>query len=108
MNVDYAVIGKRIKDARKKKHYTQEILAEKLEVSIGYVSQLERGITKISLDLLGAIAGILEKDIAYFVSGTNISANNYLFSEIATDFSMLSTRDKQLTAQFIKLLLNRE
>ena len=108
MNIDYAIIGKRIKEARKEKRYTQEVLAEKLEVSIGYISQVERGITKISLDLLGAIGGVLEKDVSYFVSGTNISANNYLFSEIAHDFSMLSTRDKQLTANFIKLLLNRE
>ena len=108
MNIDYSMIGKRIKDARKEKGYTQEVLSEKLEVSIGYISQVERGITKISLELLGAISEILEKDVSYFVSGTNISSNNYLFSEIARDFSMLSTRDKQLTANFIKLLLNRE
>lgn len=107
MNVDYALIGNRIKQARKEKRYTQQVLAEVLGVSVGYISQLERGITKISLDLLGAIAGILEKDVSYFVSGASVSANNYLFCEIATDFSKLSAADKQLTANFIKLLLNR-
>ena len=108
MNIDYSAIGKRIKDARREMNYTQESLAEKLEVSIGYISQVERGITKISLDLLGAISGILKKDIAFFVSGSNVSSENYLFSEITSDFALLSTRDKQLTANFIKLLLNRE
>ena len=107
MNVDYTLIGNRIKQARKEKGYTQRVLAERLDVSIGYVSQLEHGITKISLDLLGAIAGILEKDISYFVSGSNFTANDYLFSEIASDFSKLSPRDKQLTANFIQLLLNQ-
>ena len=108
MNIDYVAIGERIKKARKEMNYTQECLAEKLEVSIGYISQVERGITKISLDLLGAVSSILKKDIAYFVSGSNISAENYLLSEITADFAQLSTRDKQLTANFIKLLLNRK
>ena len=56
MNVDYKLVGKRIQAARKQSGMTQETLAEKLDVSIGYVSQVERGVTKISLDLLAAIA----------------------------------------------------
>ena len=49
MNVDYKLIGERIQKTRKSKGMTQDVLAEKLGVSIGYVSQVERGITKISL-----------------------------------------------------------
>ena len=41
MNVDYKLIGSRIKAERKKLGITQEVLAEKLDVSIGYVSQIE-------------------------------------------------------------------
>ena len=108
MNIDYALIGKRIKEARKEKHYTQDVLAEKLDVSIGYVSQLERGITKISLDLLGAIAGILEQDMAYFLDAANVTANNYLFSDVVSLFSALSVRDKQLAIEFLKLLSKRD
>ena len=48
MNIDYKLIGERIKRMRKSNGITQEILAERLNVSIGYVSQVERGITKIS------------------------------------------------------------
>ena len=35
MNVDYKLIGRRIKEERKKKGYTQENLAEKLDVTVG-------------------------------------------------------------------------
>ena len=59
MHIDYKLIGERIKKIRKACGLTQEILAEKLNVSIGYISQVERGITKISLDLLAAISSIL-------------------------------------------------
>ena len=67
MNIDYKLIGSRIKLERTKKGLTQEKLAELLDVSIGYISQVERGITKISLELLGAISAILECDVALFV-----------------------------------------
>ena len=66
MNIDYKLVGERIKRARKSKGITQENMAERLNVSIGYVSQVERGVTKISLDLLVAISIILECDIAAF------------------------------------------
>ena len=61
MAIDYKVLGKRIKTQRIAKGTTQEHFAEHLDVSVGYISQMERGITKISLDLLGAIAAILKK-----------------------------------------------
>lgn len=108
MNIDYSLIGARIKEARKRAGMTQEKMAEELDVSIGYVSQVERGITKISLDLLGAIAGILKIDLAYFVNGANVSAENYMTDEMTRDFSKLSSRDKRLVTEFIKLLLNQE
>ena len=37
-------IGKKIKLARSKTNYTQEVLAEKISLSPRYISQLERGI----------------------------------------------------------------
>ena len=77
MNIDYKLIGERIKKARRLMGMTQEMMAEKLGVSIGYVSQVERGITKISLDLLGAISSILECDIASFITESATNSSDY-------------------------------
>ena len=82
MNVDYKLIGARIKSARKSKGITQGTLAEKLDVSVGYVSQVERGITKISLDLLGSIASILNCDISSFITESSVRCNNYMANEL--------------------------
>ena len=57
MNVDYAAIGQRIKQVRRSRGLTQERLAEALSVSVGYISQMERGVTKINLDTLAAVIG---------------------------------------------------
>ena len=108
MNVDYSLIGTRIKHARKSCNMTQEHLAEKLGVSIGYVSQVERGITKISLDLLASISNILNRDLCYFVSGANYMAANYMEEELIREFSKLSTGNKQLVIQIIGLFRKNE
>ena len=106
MHVDYALIGSRIKAARKNKNLTQEALAEKLDVSIGYVSQIERGTTKISLDLLGSLSGILERDLSFFVSEASLSSSDYRKSEFLSDFEKLSPRDKRLLGELAKNMLH--
>lgn len=40
MAVDYKLIGQRIKEHRKQKKMTQEVLAEKSDVTVGYISQI--------------------------------------------------------------------
>ena len=103
MNIDYKLIGERIKQARKRCGMTQEVLAEKLNVSIGYVSQVERGITKISLDLLGAISSILDCDVALFISESAIYSNDYLEDEIVREIRKLDNKKRKYIYEVIKL-----
>lgn len=103
MNIDYKLIGERIKRARKGAGITQEVLSEKLNVSIGYISQIERGITKISLDLLGAISTILNCDVAEFISGSAINSNYYMESEIINEIRRLDNRKRKYILDIIKM-----
>ena len=82
---------------------TQEFLAEKLNVSIGYVSQVERGITKISLDLLGAISSILNYDIAGFITESATKSNEYMESELLDEIRKLDRKKKKFVLEIIKL-----
>ncbi|MBQ8817050.1 MAG: helix-turn-helix transcriptional regulator [Clostridia bacterium] len=103
MNIDYKLIGERIKRVRKMRGLTQEVMAEKLNVSIGYVSQVERGITKISLDLLGAISSILDYDIAYFVSESAVNSGDYMESELLEEIRRLDEKKRKYILKVIKL-----
>ena len=49
MELDYKAIGKRIKIARIKADLTQEMLAEKIELSPTHLSNIETGTTRVSL-----------------------------------------------------------
>ena len=59
MNIDFSLIGQRIKQKRKAIKITQEKLAEELSVTVGYVSQIEGGRVKVNLEMLGKIATII-------------------------------------------------
>ena len=104
MNVDYKLIGNRIKDARKRSGLTQEVMSEKLGVSVGYVSQIERGITKISLDLLAAISTILNCDIASFVTESALDSDIYISNELRSRISELDNSKRKMLYDFIELL----
>ena len=103
MNIDYKLIGERIKQCRKSKGMTQDVLAEKLTVSIGYVSQVERGITKISLDLLGAISSILGCSIASLVSESAVNSVDYMEGEILSEIRKLDQKKKKYILSVLKL-----
>ena len=102
MNIDYKLIGERIKRTRKAKGMTQEVLAERLNVSIGYVSQVERGITKISLDLLGAVSAILECDVAFLISESAVNSNEYIESELLSEIKKLDNKKRKYILEVIK------
>ena len=107
MHIDYPLIGGRIKKARRDAHMTQEELAERLDVSVGYVSQVERGVTKISLDLLGAIADILACDTAYFVTGASVGSDGYLISDICKTIEKLDGEQKALLLGIARLMAEK-
>ena len=105
MVIDYKIIGKRIKNARKEINMTQEVLAEKADVSVGYISQIERGICKVNLDTLAIIANILNCDVSFLIDGTSHLNDTYLRNEITEKIMLCSDKQKKLILEFVDLLL---
>ena len=65
----FTLIGKRIKQARKAKGYTQERLAEKVDMTTKNLSALENGATGMSISSLIAICDALEVSSDYILFG---------------------------------------
>lgn len=105
MSVDFKLLGSRIKQTRKDFGKTQEWLAEQIDVSVGYISQIERGITRINLETLSEICTVLNGDMAYLVSGTAKKQSDYLNNEISEKFSLLSERDKKLVVSLVDSMI---
>jgi transcriptional regulator with XRE-family HTH domain len=62
----YSEIGTRLKKLRTSKNLTLKELSQLTNLSTGFLSQLERGITTVAIDSLDNIAKVLGVDITYF------------------------------------------
>ena len=69
--IDYIQIGNRIRAYRKQLGFTQESLAFEIHTSAAYLSCIERGIKKPSLQKLVEIAEILDVSVEDLVSGSS-------------------------------------
>ena len=81
MALDYSLIGKRLKNLRVSKGFTLEQLAEKLKVSIPFISRIENGNLEISLRRLSQICEILDVPEGTILNGTTTSSKSYLNDE---------------------------
>lgn len=92
-NIDYKLIGERIKEARKNARLSQERLAEMIDVTTVYISRVERG-GQINLKRLSQISIALSVPIEQLLNGTTMECKNYLNKEFQ-DLLSQCTKDKQ-------------
>lgn len=83
MALDYNIIGERIKQARLNKKLTQEKLSEKMDISVAFLSRLERGNSFINLKRLNQICEILEIPEGEILNGTSPNSTSYLNKDLS-------------------------
>lgn len=71
-------IGSTIKDLRKKKGLTLKELSLSTNFSVGFLSQLERGMTSIAIDSLEILAHSLDVELSYFFKTVTNEKKNSL------------------------------
>ena len=106
MLLDYKMIGERIQKQRKKIGMTQEELSEKLGITSGSISRMERGDLKPNLLRISQISSILGTTSSAILTGTspaNTSAN--LDSEFYELLSKCSATDQKLIYELAKTVL---
>lgn len=108
MALDYKIIGERLKKARQNKHLTQEQLAEKIDVSVAFLSRVECGSSHINLTRLDEICEILGVTKGSILDGASTSTKDYLnkdFSELLANCS----KDKyKLIYKIAQTIVNEE
>ena len=76
-----AEIGERISKRRKSMGLTQEQLAEKMDVSIQMISNLERGVKAIRIDNLVKLSKVLNVTTDYILVGYQTSGDTDTLSQ---------------------------
>jgi transcriptional regulator with XRE-family HTH domain len=99
------LIGERICSRRKQLRYTQERLADEMNVSLQMVSNLERGNKAIKIDNLIKISSILGVSTDYILLGRNTESD---VSNVNGKLSMLSDADLRLVEHMIDFCIGRQ
>ena len=101
---DYSVIGRRIKKTRIKNKLKQETLAEKKDVSVAYLSRVERGNAQINLKRLTQVAEILGVSPGYLLTGSNIKSKDYMKDDFIELLGKCTPSQQRLIYQIAELI----
>ena len=108
MALDYHIIGERLKKARVEKNMTQEKLAEQLDVSIAFLSRIERGSSHINLKRLSEFCTILNVSEGYILSGVSDKNEKYLYNEFNDILKKCSPEKQKLIYKLSQVIAEED
>lgn len=104
MVIDYAMIGKRLKDYRVAAQLTQEKVAEAADITTVYLSRIENGKVTPTLETLAMICSVISADLGMVISGCQCS-NKYYANDIVVElFRTCSPEVKPVALKILKEL----
>lgn len=105
-DLNFQLIGQKIKERRKELHVTQESIANYLDINPSHISNIECGRANPSLTALVKIANILQCSVDYFISGEYTFKNNGETTKTLDDKIMekLKYCDSDKKAKVLKMI----
>ncbi|MBQ9142230.1 MAG: helix-turn-helix transcriptional regulator [Lachnospiraceae bacterium] len=98
--LDFALIGQRIKEVRSSKKLTQEYLAEKTGVNVSHISNIETNKVKVSLTLLVGICNALDVTMDYLLQNEYHNPASVTEREL---FNTIKNMDKDKLETLLKI-----
>lgn len=102
--INYEKLGLKIKKIRQENGLTQDKLAEMVSCNTSHISNIENNHTKVSLNVLLAIANVLNTSIDYLLSEQYENLSLALDNEIMREISNFDIESKKLILRIIKVL----
>ena len=107
MKINYEALGRKIKEVRRKQNMTQEYLAEKVDLSVSHVSNIETAKTKVSLPTLVEISNALGVSVDYLLmdSYQSLEMKEDIFvKELDAVIENCGPRDKKIVLEISRKL----
>ncbi|SFO08298.1 Helix-turn-helix [Pseudobutyrivibrio sp. JW11] len=101
--INYEELGKKIKNLRIEKGLTQENLADYVGCNTSHISNIENSYTKLSLNVLLAIANALNVSVDYLLADQLNSTSTIISQEIINKLSKCNDSDKEKIIQIIDI-----
>lgn len=100
--MDKVELGKKIQEARKKMGYTQESLAEKADIGVMYLGEIERGVKTPSLKLFTKLIVALEISADYVLRDELPSGKEYIYDEITKKLEDLTPKQRKTAVDILE------
>ncbi len=101
MTLEKAALGKRIREARVKKGYTQRTLASEAGIGLMYLGEIERGIKMPSLSIFIKIIEALDISADYVLRDELASGGKYIFDDLTNKLIPLSSKQRITAAEIL-------
>ncbi len=108
MYMNYAEIGRRIAQKRRKLLLTQAEVEAKAELSPRYLSNIERGRSIPSIDVLMQIADVLHMTPDEVLLGADKGSQGELDGQLAAGLKRLNPQQREQALSFISWLKEQE
>ena len=102
--IDYLKLGLKIKEIRQSQGLTQDALAEIVSCNTSHISNIENNHTKVSLNVLLAIANALNTSIDFLLSNQYENASLALDNEILRALQPCDNEKKEKILKIIAIL----
>jgi transcriptional regulator with XRE-family HTH domain len=94
--LDFALIGQKIREVRTNKKLTQEYIANTTGVNVSHISNIETNKVKVSLTLLVQICNALDTTIDYILESEYHNSSTVIEKELLNTLKNME-KEKQLT-----------
>lgn len=101
VQLDYSQIGERISRRRKKMQMTQSELAERVNTSNQYISNIERAVSIPSTEVIMRLARALGTTPDEFLVGTTYHSGDGHWEDVAQNLRVLNRKQLALVEDFI-------
>ena len=102
--IDYKLIGSRIRSQLINHKLTQDQFEEMADITTVYLSRIENGHAKPSLDVYETLCEFLDCDLSYLFCGVSVESNHYQCEKVLELFQLCSPKVKPVALCILELL----
>ena len=103
-NINFELIGKKLKELRISKNLTQEYIANMADVNVSHISNIENNRVKISLPTLVHVCNALGTTVDYILADEYITPSNVIEQEILKELHSCSSETQRQILKNVRAL----
>ena len=99
--MDKVELGMKLREARNKAGFTQEQLAEKADIGVMYLGEIERGVKMPSMKIFIKLIEALDISADYILRNELPSGKEYVLDEITEKLASLTPKQRKAAVEIL-------